>query len=104
MGHWVVLSWFTALKVGQDALQLPRISVNLAISLHNKETPVAVVDTNLQFGDVAVFLNETVRYSVLDISSRADELDNELIDEVLINHAASGIRVLAAPPRPIEER
>jgi pilus assembly protein CpaE len=76
------------------------ISVNLAISLHNKETPVAVVDTNLQFGDVAVFLNETVRYSVLDISSRADELDNELIDEVLINHAASGIRVLAAPPRP----
>ena len=76
------------------------IATNLAVSLHNRETPVAVIDGNFQFGDVAVFLNEQVRYSILDISSRAEELDNELIDEVLINHAASGLRVLAAPPRP----
>jgi pilus assembly protein CpaE len=76
------------------------IAMNLAISLHNSDTPVAVVDTNLQFGDAAVFLNEQVRYSFLDIATKADELDPDLLEEVLINHAASGIRVLAAPPRP----
>lgn len=76
------------------------IATNLAVSLHNKETPVVLVDANFQFGDVAVFLNEQVRYSILDLASRSEELDNELIDEVLINHASSGIRLLAAPPRP----
>jgi pilus assembly protein CpaE len=74
--------------------------VNLAVTLHNDETPVALVDANLQFGDVAVFLNEQVRTSVLDLAPRVDELDKDLVQEVLINHVASGIKVLAAPNRP----
>jgi pilus assembly protein CpaE len=68
--------------------------------LHNEETPVALVDANLQFGDVAVFLNEQVRTSILDLAPRADELDKELVAEVLLNHVASGLKVLAAPTRP----
>jgi pilus assembly protein CpaE len=76
------------------------LAVNLAVTLHNDETPVALVDANLQFGDVAVFLNEQVRTSVLDLAPRVDELDKDLVQEVLINHVASGIKVLAAPNRP----
>lgn len=76
------------------------ISVNLAIALHHDETPVVLVDGNLQFGDVAVFLNEQVKNSVLDLAVRADELDDEFVEEVLIDHAASGVKLLAAPPRP----
>jgi pilus assembly protein CpaE len=76
------------------------LAVNLAVTLHNEETPVALVDANLQFGDVAVFLNEQVRTSVLDLAPRVDELDKDLIYEVLIDHAASGLKVLAAPTRP----
>jgi len=76
------------------------LAVNLAVTLHNEETPVALADANLQFGDVAVFLNEQVRTSILDLSPRADELDKELVAEVLINHVASGLKVLAAPTRP----
>ncbi len=76
------------------------IAVNLAVALHNEETPTALVDANLQFGDVAVFLNEQVRASILDLAPRADELDLELINDVMINHTASGIKVLAAPLRP----
>jgi len=76
------------------------IAVNLAITLHNEETPVALVDGDLQFGDVAVFLNEQIRNSVLDLASRADELDDEIIEEVMITHATSGVRILTAPPRP----
>ena len=76
------------------------LAVNLAVTLHNEETPVALVDGNLQFGAVAVFLNEQVRTSILDLASRGDELDKDLVQEVLIDHAASGVKVLAAPNRP----
>lgn len=76
------------------------VAVNLAVTLHNEETPTALVDGNLQFGDVAVFMNEQVRNSVLDLASRADELDPEVVKEVMIQHAASGVRILAAPNRP----
>lgn len=76
------------------------IAVNLAVSLHNADTPVVIADANLQFGDVAVFFNEQIRYNILDLAPRAGELDYELVDEVLITNAASGLRILAAPPRP----
>src|SRR5271157_2545606 len=76
------------------------LAVNLAIAMHNEETRTALVDANLQFGDVAVFLNEQGKNSVLDLAPRADELDPEIVEEVMIKHAASGMHVLAAPPRP----
>ncbi len=76
------------------------VAINLAVTLHNDETPVVVVDGNLQYGDVAVFLNEQSKRSILDLAPRADELDPEIIEEVLANHAASGLKLLASPPRP----
>lgn len=76
------------------------IATNLAIALNNEETPAVIVDGNLQFGDVAVFLNEQGKNSIVDLAPRVDELDPETVDGVLINHAASGIKVLTAPYRP----
>lgn len=76
------------------------LAVNLGIALHSEETKVALVDGNLQFGDLAVFLNEQVRNSVLDLAPRADELDPEIIEEVMIAHSATGLKILAAPSRP----
>jgi pilus assembly protein CpaE len=76
------------------------MAVNLAVVLNSEETPTALIDGNLQFGDVAVFLNEQVRNSVLDLASRADELEPDLVKEVMLTHAASGLRVLPAPTRP----
>jgi pilus assembly protein CpaE len=76
------------------------LAVNLALALHKEDSPVALVDANLQFGDVAVFLNEQVKNSVIDLSPRADELDSEVIDEVMISNKASGLKILAAPNRP----
>jgi pilus assembly protein CpaE len=75
------------------------LATNLAVGLHTGETPTVLVDTNLQFGDVSVFLNLQVKNSIADLASRADELDREYSDEVLIAHA-TGMRVLAAPPKP----
>lgn len=76
------------------------IAVNLAVTLHNEETPAALVDANLQFGDVAVFMNEQVRNSILDLAPRADELETEIVREVMLTHNASGVKILAAPTRP----
>jgi len=76
------------------------LAVNLAVALKNDNTEVVLVDGNLQFGDVSVFLNEQVRNSILDLAPRADELDAEIIEEVLITHASTGVKILAAAPKP----
>jgi len=76
------------------------VAVNLAIALHNEETRVALVDADLQFGDVAIFLNEQGKNTILDLAARAEELDPEIVGEVMIKHANSGVHVLASPSRP----
>jgi pilus assembly protein CpaE len=76
------------------------LAVNLALTLNNEDTRVALVDGNLQFGDVAVFINEQGKNTIIDLAPRADELDPEIVEEVMLKHAASGLHVLAAPSRP----
>jgi pilus assembly protein CpaE len=76
------------------------IATNLAVALHNEETPVVIVDGNMQFGDVAVMLNERSRNSIIDLAPRSDELDPDIVDNVLITHNVSGVKILTAPSRP----
>jgi pilus assembly protein CpaE len=76
------------------------LATNLAVCLNNEDTSVVIVDGNLQFGDVAVFLNEQGKFSIADLASRVDELDAEVVESVTVKHAQSGIRVLIAPTRP----
>lgn len=76
------------------------VAVNLAMALHNEESPVILVDGNLQYGDVTVFLNEQGKNTIMDLAPRADELDPEILEEVLITHKTSKVRILAAPARP----
>ena len=70
------------------------------MTLQSEETPVALIDGNLEFGDLAVFLNLQGKLSIVDLASRADELDPEIVEEVMINHHASGVKILSCPPRP----
>ncbi len=76
------------------------IAVNLAVAMHSEETPVVVVDSRVQFGDLTFFFNEQTKTDLGDLASRADELDPEFMEEVLLTHSSSGVRILAAPPRP----
>ena len=76
------------------------LAVNLAVSLQKQDTPVVLVDGNMEFGDVMVFVNQQAKNSIVDLAPRADELDPEVIEEVTILHPASGIKILAAPTRP----
>lgn len=75
------------------------LATNIAVGLDTADTPTVLVDAALQFGDVAVSLNLQAKNSFIDLASRAEELDAEFVDEVLLRHN-TGLRVLAAPPRP----
>jgi len=76
------------------------LAVNLALALHNEDTRVVLVDANLQFGDVAVFVNQQGKNTIIDLAPRVDELDPDVVEEIMIKHEPSGIHILAAPQRP----
>ncbi len=76
------------------------IAVNLALALNSEDTRTVLVDANLQFGDVAVFVNEQGKNTILELAPRVDELEPDIVEEILIKHEASGMRILPAPQRP----
>ncbi len=76
------------------------VAVNLALALHNDDTPAVIVDSNLQYGDVAVFFNEQGKANLASVAPIVDELDREVMEGVLIKYAASGLHILASPARP----
>lgn len=76
------------------------IATNLAVAFKADEPKVLLVDASMQFGDVPVFLNEQVKNTVLDLAPRVDEMEPEIIESALINHASTGIQILASPSKP----
>jgi pilus assembly protein CpaE len=76
------------------------LATNLALSLRQETNQrVALVDANLQFGDVGVLLNLNPKNrSMVDAVERG-EPDRDILDSVMIDHS-TGIRVLLAPPAP----
>ncbi|TAK10944.1 MAG: CobQ/CobB/MinD/ParA nucleotide binding domain-containing protein [Anaerolineae bacterium] len=76
------------------------VTANLAVAIHSEDKPVVAVDGRLQFGDLSFFFNEQGRNNVTDLAPRANELDVDVVEEVLLKHKDTGIRILAAPPRP----
>lgn len=76
------------------------VAINLAIALHQAEGgQVILVDSSLQFGDVAVLLNLQANRTLADLAPHINELDQELLGHVTLAHQ-SGIKALLAPPRP----
>jgi len=72
------------------------IACNLAAALHTPETPVAVVDGNLQFGDIEVFFNVQSRANITDLAPHIALLDGEMLEDVLTAHS-SGIKLMTGP-------
>lgn len=77
------------------------IACNLAAVLAQRsEHPVAIVDADLQFGDVAVMLKLTPQHTIVDAVSAMHRLDADLLRSLLAVHGPSGLHVLAAPREP----
>lgn len=76
------------------------IATNLAVALQSAQTKTVLVDGNLQFGDVAVNLNEMGYHNILDLTHRIDDMDADLIESVMVTHKRSGVDIMVAPNRP----
>jgi pilus assembly protein CpaE len=73
------------------------VAVNLAVALHRSTgKPVALVDADLNFGDVDTALNISTTTNIGTLLPHLDELDNEVLERALFEHN-SGVRVLVAP-------
>ncbi len=76
------------------------IAVNLAVALREEsKARVALVDANLEFGDVGVLLNLPTSRTIAELVSGDTTIDEEVLDGTMAAHS-SAIKVLLAPPRP----
>lgn len=77
------------------------LATSLAVALSQRGAgPVCLVDADLQFGDVAVMLKLTPRHTIVDAVAALDRLDPNYLDQLLMTHEPSGLRVLPAPLEP----
>ncbi|MET0937841.1 MAG: P-loop NTPase [Gaiellaceae bacterium] len=72
---------------------------NLGVALAAEGNRVAIVDLDLQFGDVALSLGLTPDRTIYDLASSGGSLDGEKVAGYLAEHP-SGAHVLVAPTRP----
>jgi pilus assembly protein CpaE len=74
-------------------------ATNLAVCLAQRGHRVALVDLDLQFGDVALCLGLPPERTVYDLAQSPGALDYDKLDAFLAQHS-SGVRTLIAPRRP----
>ncbi len=74
------------------------VAINLAAALDEIQHGVALIDTDLQFGDLSVHLNMRPTKSLADLTS-SNRPDAEALPDLLLKHS-SGINLLFAPPKP----
>ncbi len=74
-------------------------SVNLAVSLADAGHSVAILDLDLQFGDVALAMGLTPMRTIYDLVRSGGSLDAGKLEDFLMEHP-SGARALLAPVRP----
>jgi pilus assembly protein CpaE len=74
-------------------------SANLGVALAAEGKKVAIVDLDLQFGDVGLSLGLAPQRTIYDLVKSGGSVDAEKVDAYLTRHP-SGARVLMAPVRP----
>jgi pilus assembly protein CpaE len=74
-------------------------AANLAVSLADAGKKVAVVDLDLQFGDIGLALGVNPERTLYDLARAGGSLDSEKVADFLAVHS-SGVGALLAPTRP----
>jgi pilus assembly protein CpaE len=92
----VVVSFSTKGGVGKSV-----VATNLAVAMARRSPrPVAIIDADLQFGDVAVLLGVSPERTVVDAAAAIHHDDPELMSTLVMRHEPSGLLVLPAPVEP----
>lgn len=90
-----------AIMAGKGGSGKTVTATNLAIAIGLRGDPerVAIVDADLQFGDVALLLQIDPVRTLDDVVDQIDQMSDETLDAAMLRHE-SGIRVLPAPLMP----
>jgi pilus assembly protein CpaE len=85
---------------GKGGIGKSVVSANLAVALAMETgARVALVDLDLQFGDIGVLLNLDHSRSITDLTDAPGHIDSEFVQDVLAS-GPEGVKVLLAPISP----
>jgi len=76
------------------------LATNLAVALSQRGSKVALIDLNLQYGDVGVLLHvESHPTSIESLAQQGEQVDRDYLDEVMAT-GPEDVRILLAPASP----
>jgi len=75
------------------------VSASIASALAQESAKVALMDADLQFGDISILLNINWQFSVLSLTDQLFGLEPEEFSKVIFNHTQSNLHVMVSPNR-----
>jgi pilus assembly protein CpaE len=75
------------------------VAVNLAATLAKRKSKVAILDLDLQFGDVAIMFDEKPKRTIYEWVKEEYQHSRYSVDKIMIQHA-SGVDIMPSPLRP----
>jgi len=75
------------------------ISASIAAAMLKDNTKVALLDADMQFGDISIILNINWQFSVLNLTEQIYSLEPEDFAKIIYHHPASGLHVMVSPNR-----
>lgn len=78
------------------------VACNLAASLASAGKKTCLLDFDLVCGGVASYFDVRPSYTIADVMQSADRVDQQLVENALVKHEASGLHIMARPELPEE--